>query len=347
VARRRTNGPFDAFYMQLDRLRRLPPELATVEVRSIQSVLPHPTLIELEGRRGPPLFLSTLLHGNELTSFHVLQELARRYADAPPPRSLLIFVGNVDAAAAGARRLPQQEDFNRIWAGGVGEPFDLAREVTASARAAQPFASVDIHNNTGANPFYGCANTLQSTTLSLAALFSRIAVLYRNPPTTQSMAFMQFCPAVAIECGQIGNVAGTARAIAFIDTLLHLDHLPPRAPPAHDLSLYETIGRVLVDDACSFTFADEDCDLQLRPDLEQKNFSEMTEGEVWGRARCAHMPLRVLDENDRDLTTDFFERRGDWIQLRKPSVPAMLTSQREIIRQDCLGYLMQTLSLPH
>jgi len=38
------------------------------------------------------------------------------------------------------------------------------------------FASVDIHNNTGLNPHYGCVTALRHASLHLAAMFSRTVV---------------------------------------------------------------------------------------------------------------------------------------------------------------------------
>ena len=70
--------------MRPDKLGHLPKELLTIGPREIQRVSPRPTLISVPGKRSPPLFLSLLLHGNETTSFFVLQALARRYAAAAP-----------------------------------------------------------------------------------------------------------------------------------------------------------------------------------------------------------------------------------------------------------------------
>ena len=65
---------------------------------------------------GPTLFVSVLLHGNEDAGLKALQRLLRKYRGRPLPRAMSVFVGNVHAAAAGVRHLPEQPDFNRIWA---------------------------------------------------------------------------------------------------------------------------------------------------------------------------------------------------------------------------------------
>lgn len=132
--------------MRLDRLDHLPEALLDIGPRDMRRVFPNPTLIRLGGRRAEPLFLSTLLHGDETTSFFVLQNIIRRLNAHGLPRALMIFVGNVDAAEAGVRRLPGEADYNRVWAGGDAPQARLAQEVLGEARRAQPFASIDIHN---------------------------------------------------------------------------------------------------------------------------------------------------------------------------------------------------------
>lgn len=61
-----------------------------------------------------PLFVSMLLHGNETTGLLAVQRLLDKYRDQPLPRALSVFVGNVEAARLGLRRLEGQPDYNRI-----------------------------------------------------------------------------------------------------------------------------------------------------------------------------------------------------------------------------------------
>ena len=76
-------------------------------------MLTGPTLIEVPGERGPALFVSVLLHGNETSGWDALRSVLQN--ESRPPRHLRVFVGNVEAAAAGVRHLPEQPDYNRIW----------------------------------------------------------------------------------------------------------------------------------------------------------------------------------------------------------------------------------------
>jgi uncharacterized protein len=83
----------------------------------LADLLPGPCLIDLHGRQPRPLFVSVLLHGNEDTGLVAVQEVLRRHLSRDFGRSLLLFVGNVGAAAVNLRTLPDQSDYNRVWPG--------------------------------------------------------------------------------------------------------------------------------------------------------------------------------------------------------------------------------------
>ena len=115
--------------------------------------------MDLPGRERRPLFVSVLLHGNEDTGLAAAQEVLRRHLSRELHRSLLLFVGNVAAAAANVRTLPGQADYNRVWPGTPTPDIPeahMARWVFDYAASRRPFASIDIHNNTGLNPHYAC-----------------------------------------------------------------------------------------------------------------------------------------------------------------------------------------------
>jgi len=102
----------------------LPPGLLDVEAPALNDRLGAPALLRLKGVEPTPLLISVLLHGNETSGWDGLRQVLRRRA-ARLPRDLLILIGNVRAAAAGVRTLPDQTDFNRIWRPASG----IAREV--------------------------------------------------------------------------------------------------------------------------------------------------------------------------------------------------------------------------
>jgi hypothetical protein len=331
----------DAGCTSLLRVQGFPAGLERVGPRTLHQILPGPSLIEVEGERDEPLFISALLHGNETTSFEVLQYLAARYAQRRPPRKLLIFVGNVAAAAEGRRLLPGQMDFNRIWADGRTAWHGLAEQVLGIARSSELFASIDIHNNTGRNPYYGCINALRPADLQLAAAFAPLGVFYLNPPTAQSIAFARLCPAITLECGRSGDAGGRDAAIHLVEWALRLQGFARQSPTQDQLRLFQTVGRVSVAADCTLSFAGEEAELCLAENFEEHNFSQLPAGSSFGQVRGSRLPLRVLDEHEHDLTADFLEQQDGTIRLRRPVTPAMITSDIQAIRQDCLCYFMQ------
>ena len=334
----------------LTTLSALPPALLAATPADLHRVLPGPTLIHLPGRREPPLFVSVLLHGNEHTGLEAIQAVLARYGTKPLPRALSLFVGNVAAAQRGQRRLDGQPDYNRVWPGAdqAGLPeHAMIRDVVEQMRACSVFASIDIHNNTGLNPHYGCVNRLNRDTLHLATLFSRIVVYFQRPLGVQSMAFAQLCPAVTLECGKPGERSAAEHAAAFVDAALHLDHFPEQAVPPHDVALYHTVGIVTVPETVSFGFDRVDVDVAFERDLDHLNFRELESGTriACVRPGCAQ-PLEVRDEAGIAVTERYLEVINGELRTRGRVVPAMLTLDERVIRQDCLCYLMEPYPLP-
>ena len=95
-----------------DRLHGLPEGFFDITTANIRSLFPNPTLVQLDGDDKNFLFVSILLHGNEYSSLQVMQQVLARYPKGLP-RSILLFVGNVRAAEANLRHLPEQVDYNR------------------------------------------------------------------------------------------------------------------------------------------------------------------------------------------------------------------------------------------
>ncbi|MDV3237268.1 MAG: M14 family metallopeptidase [Gammaproteobacteria bacterium] len=327
-----------------------PPErLLDAEPAELRRLLGGPTLLHLPGRRPEPLFVSVLLHGNEDTGYFAVRELLRRYRDHGLPRALSVFFGNVAAAELGLRRLDGQPDYNRVWPG--GEPGDtpehrMMRAVVEDLGRRRLFASLDIHNNTGINPHYACVNRVDHRYLHLATLFSRTVVYFTRPRGVQSLALSQLCPAVTVECGQPGQAHGVEHARDFIDACLHLAEIPVHAVAPHDIDLFHTVATVKVPDGVCFGFDDGAHDLRLVPDLDHLNFRELPAGTRLGRVvRTDGLPLEVWDELGRDVAARFFAVEEGELRTRRPVMPSMFTLDERVIRQDCLGYLMERYQL--
>jgi succinylglutamate desuccinylase len=333
--------------IELNVLDALPAGLLELDAGSLHKLLPGPTLIHLPGRRPEPLFVSVLLHGNEDGGWEAVRRLLRPHDDKTDlPRALSLFIGNVEAARHGVRFLEGQADYNRVWEDHSGNEHTperlLMRKVVREMEARHVFASIDVHNNSGLNPHYGCVRNLDHAHVHLAALFSRTVVYFRTPIGVQTGAFSELCPAVTIEAGKSGQVQGVEHILEFIDAALHLSQWPDHPVAEHDVDLFHTVAVCKVPEPVSFGFGGSSADIEFVPDLDHLNFRELPAGTTLGRLHGPKdVPLDVRDEGGTDVTARFFRVHGGELQTTLPVMPSMLSVNATAIRQDCLCYLME------
>lgn len=322
----------------------VPEGLSALPAAELHRALTGPTLLCLPGRRHRPLFTSVLQHGNETVGWEAVRKLLAEYAGRKLPRDWMIFIGNVAAARDGMRRRDGQPDFNRSWPGAAAADTAVHRmlvEVTDIVRRHDPAASVDVHNNTGRNPHYAVINAFRAETLNLAALFGRTALHFTIPSGVQSAAFEAFCPAVTVECGMVGNVAGVEHAARYLDACLNLQRLPDHPPGPGELEIYEATARLTVPANVTFGFNEPHTELNLAPGLDALNFRALPAGTRLGRtAGFAESPVRAHDLAGRDVTRRYLAVENGELVTARGIVPSMLTQDRLVIRQDCPGYLM-------
>ena len=336
--------------MMLKRFDAVPEAMLHVPATELKSLLGGPSLFYLKGNREPPLFITVLQHGNEPTGFDAMQQILQKYQGRSLPRSVWLFVANVDGAKDGLRVQPGQNDYNRSWPGTLYKETSeahLMRQVVDIVTGTDPlFASIDLHNNTGTNPHYGCVNELAPQYLNLATLFARTVVFFRKPVGVQSLAMAQHCPSVTLECGQAGENAALDHAVEFLDACLHLQHLSDRPVAPHDISLLRTVAIAKMNEDISFSFGDGADDVLFRPDLDKLNFSPIEAGSVIAFVRNGTpMPIYVLNDDGQDIAEEIFEIIGGKLRLKKQLIPSMATLDTSIIRQDCLFYVMEAMTL--
>jgi succinylglutamate desuccinylase len=304
-----------------------------------------PTLIHLEGRIKRPLVVSVLQHGNEVTGWEAIRRLLKsHYRFDELPRSLVILIGNPQAAKHRLRRLDDQPDFNRCWPGGNemdSQYTRLFRQIHERMRQLRPLALIDIHNNTGLNPHYAAVNLIRSDYLRLASLFSSKVVYFTMPAGTLSLSMSEFCPSLTLECGQAGEIHGTDHTLAFLETCLHLETISGKPVDADAVHLFHMVATVSVNEEVLFGFGHVPAELALREDLDKFNFCELPAGTSFGDLNGSTMqPLIARDPEGVDVTKDYFFFGRGQVETAKEVMPSMLTLDRRVIQQDCLCYLM-------
>jgi succinylglutamate desuccinylase len=323
----------------------LPKGLLDLEPNELSKVLNGPTLIHLKGEIDEPLFLSTLLHGNETSGFYALKKLFKKYDPDNLPRSISLFLGNIPAASEGLRKLENQEDYNRIWAGGESSAEKMATAVVDEMKMRKTFASIDVHNNTGKNPFYACVNRLLPEFVTLGSYFSKTLVYFIEPHEALSMAFSKFCPSTTVECGKPGE--GIEEVFQFIEKVYLSDEIPKLKASELDMKIYHTLARVIIPTDAKVSFEQEDleCDFCFIKDFEELNFEELPIGTLLGKRNTTDYEIIVLDETGVDISDHIISYDGDHIISKQPLIPSMFTKDLKVIKQDCLGYLMEKIEL--
>ena len=333
-------------------LDHIPSAFLSISHRQIKELFGTPTLIHLKGEKQPALFISILLHGNEYSGLQIMQEILKKYQTTDGyklPREIWLFVGNVDAAQMGLRLRDGQIDFNRAWPG-TPEPDSntaiLIQEVMDKITQEELFASIDLHNNTGQNPPYGCISIVNEKNKYLSSFFNHIAMVFQSPKGVSTMAFDDICPAITLECSTPGNEPAKKRAFDLIDDLMHMDHFPEKPLPVHDLQLVKNSATIKINVNVTFCFEDEDYsdslgyDLILVKNFDHHNFTMLEKNEVFAYTKVAK-PFLVISPDGQDITDEIIQNDDGEISLKNPLMPAMISMDKKIVLQDCLCYLLE------
>ena len=156
------------------------------------------------------------------------------------------------------------------------------------------------------------------------------------------MAMAELCPAVTLECGKVGQAYGVEHALGYLDACLHLAELPTHPVADQDIDLFHSVAQVKVPETVSFSFSRSDCDIIFDPDIDHMNFRELPGGTSLGVLNVNGSPLLdVKDESGRDVVERYFVVEDGQLCLARAVMPSMLTTDANVIRQDCLCYLME------
>jgi hypothetical protein len=328
-------------------LDELPPGLLDLDAAELADALGGPTLIRVPGARPAPLMVAVLVHGNETTGWNAVRALLRDHEGRSLPRELLLFVGNVFAARERQRRLDGQPDYNRIWRGAPGPEGEMAARVLDEVARRRPFACVDLHNTSGENPLYACVHSLDASALALGRVFSRELVLVTHPDSLLSNALSSVAPSVTLECGKPGHRRVTARVSDYLLRVMAMRELDSAAwsLDSRDCRVLRSVATIRVPEHLSFSFHDDDVDLRLPLGLDHHNFNVLPAGTpiAWVRPGSGAR-LQALDASGSDVSHRYFREHNGALVTIGHLLPSLLTADARIIRQDCLGYLMESMA---
>jgi hypothetical protein len=332
----------------------LPDELLDLTDLELLRAVGKPTLLRIPGTgEQAPRAIACLLHGDESTGYHATLTVLRRRRTYP--FDLYVLIGNVRAALAehgyGHRFLDDQEDFNRVW--GLGEPTTQMRRAADGMldilTGAGLESLVDVHNNTGDNPFYAIVTRERPEVINLATLFTTTLLSWDLDAHTLMEALHDDCAAIAVECGMPGRPESHAFAV---DALRRYLGAPPIATDrvVRDFDMLAGLRKVTVRPEVRFTFGgnlSEDVDFVVAEDADVHNFVEVPEGHVVGLVHPgAALPLRAVTAAGDDVTAEHFHVVDGAVLTSIPTTPVMMTRTVEAARKDCLFYVATELPPP-
>ncbi len=324
----------------------LPDRLLDLDDIELLEELERPTLIRVPGTGElPPRGIATLLHGDEDTGYRAVMRVLRRRRTYP--FDLFVIVGNVRAALAGDgfshRFLDDQEDFNRIWGAEPTTRMRLAADgILAELREAKISAVVDIHNNSGINPFYAIVTRLEEPSLNLATLFTTTVLHWQLGVHTLMEALADVCPAVAVECGLPGRSDSLSFAVDGIRRFLGNPEIAA-AELERDYDLYGDLRKVTIRPEVRFSFGGElsdEVDFVVDQDADAYNFETVPAGHVIGRIPPgSSVPLQVGGIGGEDVTDQFVDVHDGQVVITREITPVMMTRTAAAARKDCLFYI--------
>jgi len=143
-----------------------------------------------------------------------------------------------------------------------------------------------------------------------------------------------------------GDQFGVEHAVEYVEACLHLSHFPEHPLPEQDMDLYHLVSIIKIPSHYSFSFngtaSGDSTDIVFDQNLTSMNFSEISSGVNFCRIKAdSGAFLEAWDEHGKNRSTEFFTLDGDEYKLTVSVMPAMLTDDIDIIRMDCLCYLME------
>ncbi len=139
----------------------------------------------------------------------------------------------------------------------------------------------------------------------------------------------------------VGDASGVEHVTGFLWECIENDGWCSKESGSFDL--FHTVAVVKLRDKCSVGLLGEEADVQLLPDVDRLNFSMLEPGTSLGLAR--HGDCLSVEGADRfSMVSDYLSVESGQLCTVKPLMPAMLTTDCEIIKMDCLCYLMERLN---
>ena len=117
-------------------------------------------------------------------------------------------------------------------------------------------------------------------------------------------------------------------------------------PSPDEVDLFHTVAKINIPQNCKIDFDHSRRsfhEFSLRNDIEKLNFEDIGAGVSFGYAK---LPFKVTHYKGQEAFSDFFNFQDEEIKTNRSFTLCMLTKDKYVIQNDCLGYIMEHIKKP-
>ena len=321
--------------------------------------LTAPTIIDIQGNNQKCWrVITTLLHGNEPSGFIALHQWLTDLAlgKVSCQTNLRIIIGSVEAAQQtplfSQRYLNNGEDINRCFTSEKSltynsDYFKRANLIKQAINEVSPEAIIDLHNTSGTGPAFAVSTRCNSESLALSALFCDTMII--SHIHIGALMECEFSgQIITVECGGCNDLHAHETALAGISKFTSIDNITHNSKTHAVSVIYKPLRLRLAADttldyAKSNTYT---ANLVLKSSIEKYNYHIVPKntGIGWLNKQTEEMFL-LIDEHGNNVFDDFFTIHDNKLSCATDLKFFMATTNKHIALNDCLLYVVKTLTL--
>ncbi|MCU4676102.1 succinylglutamate desuccinylase/aspartoacylase family protein [Catenovulum sp. 2E275] len=329
-------------YIQLE--RKQIPDDPHLWLSQLQSAV----VIDIKGLHGDKTrVVSTLVHGNEPSSFYALHRWLK--SDKQAYCNVRFIIASVEAAKQepifSCRFVDGETDLNRLFSvskdnlAQAGQSQIRAASIKQAIVEVAPEALIDMHNTSSSSPAFSVATQIDMQVQALASFFCQ-TMLYTRIKLGALMEQDFNCPVVTIECGGAADQQAHEVAYQGLVEFLAADNLFA----GHHYKLVDIIEhplRLEIQPGYSLAFAQhkkDDSDVTLVADIEQHNMGITRADCFIGWSQVGMDAFSVKNEAGQTHSTPLLYCKNGELYTSTPLRIFMATHNTVIAKKDCLFY---------
>ena len=114
-------------------------------------------------------------------------------------------------------------------------------------------------------------------------------------------------------------------------------------PDREDCEVFHSLARIMISPDARVDFedsGDSEADLSFVSNIDNKNFELVPKGSHMGFAKDANL-IWVEDNKGTHITDHFLKVKDGELITNRLFIPSMFTKDVYVMKEDCLGYIME------